>query len=1024
MKLDPSRKPKRLLSKLRLTATGTLAFAAAAMALYAANPGSSGSKSGNGVYIVQMQDAPAVAYKGGVAGYKATAPKKGEKINPLAPDVVKYVDYLKAKHDAALAKVGNGQKLYSYGFTFNGFAAKITPQQAAALAKEAGVVAVNEDEALKLDTSSTPAFLGLDAPNGLWNQLGGLGGKKNSGAGEGIIIGMVDSGIWPESKSFSDRDASGQLLFQQIPGFHGKCDGGNGNDGSWNASMCNQKLVAAQRFNSGWGGDAGVAAELPWEFLSPRDYSGHGTHTASTAGGNHGVQATGPAAPFGKISGMAPRARIAAYKVCWETLDPLVGGCFTSDSVAAIDQAVADGVDVINFSISGTTNNFLSAVEVAFLNAADAGVFVATSAGNSGPTVGTVAHPSVWATTVAAGTHNRNGEGSVTTGDNVTHTGASYSSALASSPIIDSVNAGLPGADPVKVELCYGAGDNVIAGVPTAVLDPAKVAGKIVLCKRGVTALVNKSGAVKDAGGVGSVIYNDPVGGTNTLAIVHSIPTVHVIAAKGATIKNYIASAGAAATASIAQATIVFNTPAPLTASFSSRGPSAAAAGDILKPDVIAPGQDILAAVAPPNNGGQDFAFYQGTSMSSPHVAGLGALLKQLRPSWSPMMIKSALMTTGYNVLDGPDTNPLVIFRQGAGHVQPNKAADPGLVFDSNANDWLALLCGATTGVNPATCASLATAGYSFDASDMNTASIAIGDLPGVQTVKRRVTNVGSAAATYTASFTGMTGITTTINPTSLSLAPGQTGTFTVTFTRTTAAFNSYQGGQLTWTDGTHNVRIPMVVRPVSFQAPASVFGTGGAISYPVRFGYTGPFTATGRGLIPATKTPGTVTDDPNNSFVAGGPGTTSFDFVMPAGTTHARFSLFDNFTDGNGADDLDIIVYRVSTNTIVASTGGATSNEQANVLNPVAGETYRVWVHGFDTDGPDSNFTLFSWLLGNTAAGNMTVSAPSSATVATSGVINLTFSGLAPATKYMGSVAYSGTTGMPNPTVVNVDTP
>ena len=187
-----------------------------------------------------------------------------------------------------------------------------------------------------------------------------------------------------------------------------------------------------------------------------------------------------------------------------------MGGCFTSDSVAAIDQAVADGVDVINFSISGTTNNFLSPVEVAFLNAADAGVFVATSAGNSGPTTGTVAHPSVWATTVAAGTHNRNGEGSVTTGDNVTHSGASYSSALASSPIIDSVNAGLPGADPVKVELCYGAGDNVIAGVPTAVLDPAKVAGKIVVCKRGVTALVNKSGAVKAAGGVGSVIYNDP----------------------------------------------------------------------------------------------------------------------------------------------------------------------------------------------------------------------------------------------------------------------------------------------------------------------------------------------------------------------------------------------------------------------------------------------------------------------------------------------------------------------------------
>ncbi|HYJ04075.1 MAG TPA: S8 family peptidase [Chthoniobacterales bacterium] len=1016
--------PKPLLSKLRLAATGMLLSAAAGMALYAANPASNGSsKSGNGVYIVQMKDAPAVAYKGGVAGHKATAPKKGEKIDQIAPDVVKYVGYLKGKHDAALAKVGHGQKLYSYGFTFNGFAAKLTPQQAAALAKEADVVAVNEDEALKLDTSSTPAFLGLSAPGGLWSQLGGVA-KKNTGAGEGIVIGMVDSGIWPESKSFADRDASGKLLFQHVPGFKGKCD--SDTDGSWNKQLCNQKLVAARRFNAGWGGDAGVAAELPWEFLSPRDYSGHGTHTASTAGGNHGVQATGPAAPFGQISGMAPRARIAAYKVCWETLDPLVGGCFTSDSVAAIDQAVADGVDVINFSISGTTNNFLSAVEVAFLNAADAGVFVATSAGNSGPTTGTVAHPSVWATTVAAGTHNRNGEGSVTTGDNVTHNGASYSNALASSPIIDSVNAGLPGADPTRVELCYSAADNLDGGGNSLgpVLDPAKVAGKIVVCKRGVTALVNKSGAVKAAGGVGSVIYNDPTNNTAVLAIVHPVPTVHVFTASGLAIKSYIASAGAAATASISQAVIVFNTPAPMTASFSSRGPSAAAAGDILKPDVMAPGQDILAAVAPPNNGGQDFAFYQGTSMSSPHVAGVAALLKQLHPNWGPMMIKSALMTTGTDVLDGgtppPSTNTTLIFRQGAGHIAPNSAADPGLVYDAGINDWLAFLCGTTNGVNPATCTALTGAGYSFDPSDYNVASIAIGDMPGVQTVKRRVTNVGNSTATYTASFIGMTGITTTISPTSLTLAPGQTGNFTVTFTRTTAPLNTYQGGQLTWTDGTHNVRIPMVVRPVQFAAPASVFGNGAPISYNVKFGYTGPWSASARGLIPATQTAGTVADDPTNSFVAGGPGTVSFDFVMPAGTTHARFSLFDDFTDGN--DDLDLVVVRVSTNTIVASSGGATSAEQANVLNPVAGETYRVWVHAFQTDGPDANFTLFSWLLGNTPAGNMTVSAPGSATIGTTGVVNLTFSGLAPATKYMGSVAYTGVTA--NPTVVNVDTP
>jgi hypothetical protein len=472
MKLNPQTKTKGMLTSLRIAVACMLAVAGAGMALYAqseddsannASANSSGKKSKNGVYVVQMRQAPAVAYKGDIAGYKATAPKAGQKIDPFNTDVTRYVGYLKAQHDATLSKVSKGAKLYSYAFTFNGFAAKMTPAEAAAMEKQAGVVSVEADEALKVDTSSTPGFLGLTAPGGLWDQLGGpTGGKNANGAGEGMIIGMVDTGIWPENPSFADRDANGKLVYQQISGWHGKCEGANGNDGSWNASLCNQKLITAQHFNAGWGGDAGVHAALPWEFLSPRDYTGHGSHTSSTAGGNNNVQPNGPAAGLGPISGMAPRARIATYKVCWETLDPNAGGCFTSDSVAAIDQAVADGVDVINFSISGTTNNFLSAVEVAFFNAAGSGVFVATSAGNSGPTTSTVAHPSVWATTVAASNHDRNGAGSVTLGNNVTYNGASFAAALGSTQIIDSTSAGLPGADPLKVELCYSASDNLV----------------------------------------------------------------------------------------------------------------------------------------------------------------------------------------------------------------------------------------------------------------------------------------------------------------------------------------------------------------------------------------------------------------------------------------------------------------------------------------------------------------------------------------------------------------------------------
>jgi subtilisin family serine protease len=974
------------------------------------------SEAENGVYIVQMIDSPVVAYEGGINGLRATAPRNGQKINPFSSDVVNYVAYLNSRHNEALSRVGGGSKLYSYTYSFNGFAAALTFEQANKMAGVEGVLSVTADEMQTMDTSSTPSFLGLTDAGGLWDQLGGVGS-----AGEGVIIGIIDSGIWPESLSFSDRTGTngnatkdGKLSYRQIPGWHGKCTPGE----DFNASMCNQKLIGAQRYNAAWGGDAAVEAARPWEFMSPRDYNGHGTHTASTAGGNNNTLTTGPAEVFGTISGIAPRARIAAYKALWSTRDGSTASGFTSDLVAAIDQAVADGVDVINYSISGTRTNFLEPVQVSFLFAARAGVFVAASAGNSGPTTSTVAHPGPWITTVAAGTHNRNGEGSVTLGDGTSYFGASVATAVGPAPLIDSTAAGLPGADPTQVALCYSTLDTT-DGAP--VLDPAQVAGKIVVCDRGITARVNKSLAVREAGGVGMILLNPPPTAGSLNADFHFVPTVHLQFTHYATIHAYAATPDA--TATINQSTIVFNALAPLTAAFSSRGPLLAGGGDLLKPDVIAPGVDVLAAVAPPANHGFDFNLYSGTSMSSPHVAGLAALFKDLYPNWSPMAIKSALMTSGYDVLDGgtpaPNTNPILIFRQGAGHVQPNRAADPGLVYDSGFLDWLAFLCGTTTGVDPATCTTLAGMGFSFDPSDLNLASIAIGDLLGAQTVKRTVTHVGSGPATYTASLTGLAGLNVSVDPSSLTLNPGQSESFTVSFTNVSAPLNAYLGGQLTWSDGVHNVRTPIVIRPVPLSAPASVFGNGGPISYEVKFGYTGAFAATARGLIPATTFAGTVTDDPGDSFSPGGPGTVSFDVVVPAGSTYARFALFDDFTDGN--DDLDLYVFRGGT--LVGVSGGVTSAEEVNLVNPVAA-TYTVWVHGFDTDGPDANFTLFSWVLGTADAGNMTVSAPASAVIATTGTIELTFSGLAPATKYLGSVAYSGISGLPNPTIVRVDTP
>ncbi len=949
----------------------------------------------NDLYIVRLADDPVVAYRGGVPGLQATRPNRGQKINPNNPQVTQYAAYLDARHDAALAAGGGGRKVYDYRYSFNGFAAELSDAQAAAIAALPNVLSVSRDELLHVDTSSTPAFLGLNAPGGLWHQLGGV-----DQAGEDVIIGIVDGGAWPESLSFSDRTGvngnatkSGKLSYQQIPGWHGRCVPGE----SFTASNCNQKLIGARYYNAGWGGNAGIDAEMPWEYNSPRDFGGHGTHTASTAGGNANVPTTGAAAVFGAITGIAPRARIAAYKVCWQT--GTGGSCFSSDSVAAIDQAVADGVDVINFSISGTSTNFRDPVEIAFLFAADAGVFVAASAGNSGPTVSTVAHPSPWLTTVAAGTHNRNGSGSVMLGNGITYAGASVATAV-SAALIDSTAAGLPGADPALLALCYGAADGAV------VLDPAKVAGKIVVCDRGVTARVNKSLAVQQAGGVGMILVNTSSNSLN--ADFHFVPTVHLAHTDRAAVKAYAATAGA--TATINQATIGYNAAAPFTASFSSRGPLRGANGDLLKPDLIAPGQDILAAVAPPGNAGRDFDLYSGTSMSSPHVAGLAALLKNLHRDWTPMMIKSALMTTAYDVLDGgtpaPNTNPVLIFRQGAGHVRPNSAADPGLVFDAGWNDWLPFLCGVQpgggcTGVTP------------IDPSNLNVPSIAIGDLAGTQTVTRRVTNVGGSSTPYTAAVTGMAGFTVTVSPSSLSLSPGQTGTFTVAITRVTAAANAYTGGQLTWTGGTHNVRIPMVVRPVALAAPVQVSG-----SYTVTFGYNGTFSAVGRGLVASAPTPGTVTDDPTDSTCSlASPNAQLVPVTIGAGTTYARFSLFD--ADVTPGSDIDMCVVN-SAGTLVGSSGSGTSAEEVSLLNPAAGN-YTVVVQGWGVVG-SSPFTLHTWLLGTAAAGNMTVTAPTSATIAGTGNIGLLFSGLTTGVKYLGSVAYAGAAGLPNPTIVRID--
>ncbi len=871
------------------------------------------------------------------------------------------------------------------------------------------MLAVTEDTISQVDTATTPYFLGLNASGGIWSTLSGSAdgspisgkGANSAGAGEGVVVGIIDSGIWPESPSFSDRDANGKLVYQQIPGWHGRCVPGEG----FNAADCNQKLISAQYFTEGFGGAAAIKEAFPYEFISARAADGHGVHTASTAAGNFGVEAVIDGKNYGKISGMAPRARVAVYKTCWG-ISP-EGGCPNSDNVAAIDQAVADGVDVLNYSISGTSTNFRDPVEIAFLFAADAGVFVAASAGNSGPGASTVAHPSPWITTVAASTHDRDGAGSVTLGNGVTYSGASLTAGVGPAPIVNSDTAGLAGATAAEVALCF-----------PGTLDPAVVTGRIVVCDRGVIARTDKSLAVQEAGGVGMVLVNTSPSSLN--ADVHYVPTVHLSDLDRAAVRAYAATSGA--TATIADSVVTTGQVlAPLMASFSSRGPLRAGNGDLLKPDITAPGVDVLAAYSPVA-AGRDFDFLSGTSMSSPHMAGIAALMKDLYPTWSPAAIKSALMTTAYQTTQ-TGTPGLVFgtpFDFGAGHVDPNPAMNPGLVFDAGFGDYLGFLCGTQLPTSFCTNAGVPV----LDPSNLNVPSIAVGALAGVQEVTRTVTNVSGRSASFAAASSGLAGMTVAVSPATFTLAPGASQDLTITISNVSAPLNTYRNGAVTWTsDLGHSVRIPTVVRPVALAAPPAVSSDGSPTSYPVTFGYSGAFTATPRGLVPAVATAGTVSQDPDQTFAPSDPtGTVAIPVVIPAGTTYQRYALFDS--DVATGTDLDLYVYQGSA--LVGSSAGGTSAEEVNFSfsNPTGGPiALTVYVHGWGVPAGSSPFALHDWSVPATDVGNMTVTAPATATSGETGSIDLTFTDLAANTRYLGSIGYGGAAGLPAPTIVSVTT-
>ncbi|VAI61652.1 unnamed protein product [Triticum turgidum subsp. durum] len=692
--------------------------------------------------------------------------------------------------------------LYSYAHAATGFAARLTARQAARLASSGAVLAVVPDEVQELHTTLTPSFLRLSESSGLL--------PASSGASD-VVIGVIDTGVYPEERKSFAADPS-------LPPPPRRFRGGCVSTPEFNASAyCNGKIVGAKFFRRGHEAATGRRNAVGETVsMSPLDTEGHGTHVASTAAGSAVADASLYGYGEGRAVGAAPGARIAVYKACWK-------GCASSDTLAAFDEAIADGVDVISASL-GTMKArkfYKDTTAVGAFHAVSKGIVVSASAGNSGPGESTVVNVAPWFLTVGASTINREFPADVVLGNGETFTGTS-------------LYAGKP-LGRTKVPLVYGedVGSNICEA---GKLNPDLVAGKIVLCDPGVNGRTEKGFAVKLAGGAGAILGGDEAQGEQARTSAHILPASAVTFAAAEKIKKYLRTQASPVATIVFHGTVVGRSPpSPRMASFSSRGPSRLVP-EILKPDVTAPGVDILAAwtgAASPSLLDGDsrrvqYNIMSGTSISCPQLSGIAALLRQARPKWSPAAIKSALMTTAYNVdsagavigdmSTGKASTP---FARGAGHVDPNRATDPGLVYDAGTEDYIAFLC--TLGYtaeqmavfSPATnCSTRAGAGVG----DLNypAFSAVFGPEKRAVTQRRVVRNVGSSVrATYRAKIASPAGVAVTVRPQKLQFSATQ-GTQEYAITFAPRMFGNvtekHTFGSIEWSDGEHSVTSPIAI--------------------------------------------------------------------------------------------------------------------------------------------------------------------------------------------------------------------